>query len=201
LSVGHSEEWVSITSSAEQNRENFCKVLRGKTLFSALYGTYTVTLNELKSVLKASSQKGDGFKEVRNRKRHSSQEATNSPRKATLPAPSTKVATKNFFAPLRTANMDTDSPAAESSPAAEEAVPAKGGRPPPIVLTSATNLMQLQKQLKRVAKQVFEFRNTKNGTRVITKDLVDFEAVKLHFQSNHLSFYSFFPKSEKHIKQ
>jgi hypothetical protein len=29
---------------------------------------------------------------------------------------------------------------------------------------------------------------------------VDFEAVKLHFQSNHLSFYSFFPKSEKPIK-
>jgi hypothetical protein len=51
-----------------------------------------------------------------------------------------------------------------------------------------------------VAKQVFEFRNTKNGTRVITKDMVDFEAVKLHFESNHLSFYSFFPKSEKPIK-
>jgi hypothetical protein len=60
--------------------------------------------------------------------------------------------------------------------------------------------MQLQKQLKVVVQQVFEFRNTKNGTRVITKDLVDFEAVKLHFQSIHLSFYSFFPKSEKPIK-
>jgi hypothetical protein len=159
-----------------------------------------VTLNELKGVLKASSQQGDGFKEVRNRKRHSSQEATSSPKKATLPAPSTKVATKNFFAPLLTANMDTDSPAAESSPATEEAVPTKAGRPPPIVLTSATNLIQLQKQLKGVAKQVLEFRNTKNGTCIITKDLVDFEAVKLHFQSNHLSFYSFYPKSEKPIK-
>jgi hypothetical protein len=90
--------------------------------------------------------------------------------------------------------MDTDSPAAESSPAAEEA-----GRPPPIVLTSATNLIQLQKQLKGVAKQAFEVRNTKNGTRIITKDVVDFQAVKLHFESNHLSFYSF-PKSDKPIK-
>jgi hypothetical protein len=41
LSVGQSEEWASITSSAEENRENFCKALRGKTLFSALYGTYS----------------------------------------------------------------------------------------------------------------------------------------------------------------
>jgi hypothetical protein len=71
LSVGQSEEWASLTSSAEENRENFCKALRGKSLFSALYGTYTVMMNELKSVLKASSQQGDGFKEVRNRKRHS----------------------------------------------------------------------------------------------------------------------------------
>jgi hypothetical protein len=71
LSVGQSEEWASLTSSAEENRKNFCKALRGKSLFSALYGTYTVTMNELKSVLKASRQQGDGFKEVRNRKRHS----------------------------------------------------------------------------------------------------------------------------------
>jgi hypothetical protein len=131
LSVGQSEEWAAITSSAE-NREIFCKVLRGKTLFSALYGTYTVTLNELKSVLKASSQQEDGFKEVRNRKPYSSQQAMTTPKKATLPAPSVKVATRNFFSTLRTANMDTDFPATECSPAAEEAVPAKAGRSPPI---------------------------------------------------------------------
>jgi hypothetical protein len=125
LSVGQSEDWANITSSAEENRGNFCKALQGKRLFSALYGTYTVTLNELKSFLKASSQPGNGFKEVRNRKRHSSQEAINTPNKATLPTPSVKVATGNFFAPLRTANIDTDSPATESSLATEETVPAK----------------------------------------------------------------------------
>jgi hypothetical protein len=130
-----------------------------------------VTLNELKSLLKASSQQGQGFEEVRNRKRHSSQEATNTP-KATLPKPSVEVATRNFFAYLRTANMDTNSPATESSPAA------KATRPSPIVLTSATNLIQRQTQLKGVAKQAFEFRNTENGTRVITKDIMHFQAVK-----------------------
>jgi hypothetical protein len=43
--------------------------------------------------------------------------------------------------------MDTDSPATQSN-AAEEAVPEKACRPPPILLISATNLIQLQTQLK-----------------------------------------------------
>jgi hypothetical protein len=74
-SFGDSAEWAAIVSSVEDNRESYCQVQRGKPLFSALYGTYTVTINDLKSVLKASSQAGqtkqaDGFKEVRSRKRH-----------------------------------------------------------------------------------------------------------------------------------
>jgi hypothetical protein len=93
--------------------------------------------------------------------------------------------------------MDTDAPTTELSQATEEAVPAKVDRPSPIVLTSATNLVQLMKQLKCVAKQAFEFRNTRNGTRVITKGMVDFQAVKLHFESNNLSFFT---KSEESIK-
>jgi hypothetical protein len=57
-SVGKSEEWAAIVRLAEDNRESYYKALRWKTLFSALYGTYAVTLNELKNVLKASSQEG-----------------------------------------------------------------------------------------------------------------------------------------------
>jgi hypothetical protein len=34
----------------EENRTNFYKGLDGKPLFSALYGMYTVTLNEMKAV-------------------------------------------------------------------------------------------------------------------------------------------------------
>jgi hypothetical protein len=52
--VGESEEWAAVVRTAEENRESFSKALRGKPLFSALYGTYTVTLNELKTVLQAS---------------------------------------------------------------------------------------------------------------------------------------------------
>jgi hypothetical protein len=46
----------------------------------------------------------------------------------------------------------------------------------------------------------FEFRSTRNGTRVVTKDLVDYQAVKSHFEKNSLSYFTFFPKSEKLIK-
>jgi hypothetical protein len=47
-STGKSEEWAAIVSSAEENKENYCNALRGKILFSALYDTYTVMLNEIK---------------------------------------------------------------------------------------------------------------------------------------------------------
>jgi hypothetical protein len=42
--VGESEEWTAVVSAAEENRANYCKALTGETLFSALYGTYTVNL-------------------------------------------------------------------------------------------------------------------------------------------------------------
>jgi hypothetical protein len=60
---------------SEENHKSYYKALRCKTLFSALYGTYIVKLNELENVLKASGQAGqtkleEGFKDVRSRKRH-----------------------------------------------------------------------------------------------------------------------------------
>jgi hypothetical protein len=113
--------------------------------------------------------------------------------------PNKDVATRNFFAPMRATNMDTDTSGAEVT-TVEEAVPGKAGRPPPITLTATTNLIQLQRQLKNVAKDDFELRNTKNGTRVITKSMTDFEAVKYYFSTHNLSFYSFFPKSLKPVK-
>jgi hypothetical protein len=45
--VHNSPEWQAVVSSAEENRANYCKALSGKTLFSAMYGTYTIALQEL----------------------------------------------------------------------------------------------------------------------------------------------------------
>jgi hypothetical protein len=68
------------------------------------------------------------------------------------------------------------------------------------VLTSATNLIQLQKHLKGLAKRTFEYRSTKNGTRVVTKDMVDYQAIESFFESKNFSYYTFHPKAEKPIK-
>jgi hypothetical protein len=84
--VGQSSDWKTIVNSAEENRANFCKAADGKPLFSAPYGMYIVTPNELKAVLKMSAQEGqsgavnktsvestaqdDDFQEIKRRKRH-----------------------------------------------------------------------------------------------------------------------------------
>jgi hypothetical protein len=91
--------------------------------------------------------------------------------------------------------MDTDFANTEVSPH-EATAPAKTGRPPPIVPASAVKLILLQKQLKTVVSENFEFRSTRNGTRVITRNMADFQSVKSHFDSQNLSYYSF-PKSQK----
>jgi hypothetical protein len=82
----------------------------------------------------------------------------------------------------------------------EEAVPGNTGRPPPIVLTSATNLIHVQKQLKGLVKDNFEFRSTRNGTRIITKTMADFLAFRSYLEKNNLAYFTFYPKSLKPIK-
>jgi hypothetical protein len=56
--VGEISQWTTILKRAEEIRANFCKFLDGKPPFSALYGMYTATLNELKTVLMVSAQAG-----------------------------------------------------------------------------------------------------------------------------------------------
>jgi hypothetical protein len=110
-----------------------------------------------------------------------------------------EVAIRNYFAHLRTADMDTDSSGAEAR-YQEEAVPAETCRPPFIVIATATNLIQLQKRFTNVTKEIFEFCNTSNGTRVITKTLADFTAVRSHLESRNPGYFTFHPKSLKPIK-
>jgi hypothetical protein len=58
--VGESSEWTTVVNSAEENTANLCKILNGKPPFSALYGMYTVTLNELEAAVRVSAQIGVG---------------------------------------------------------------------------------------------------------------------------------------------
>jgi hypothetical protein len=80
-----------------------------------------------------------------------------------------------------------------------QAPSSQAGRPFPIVLTSQVNLMQLRRQLKGLLKGNFEYRNTRNGTRVVTKEMVDFSANRSHFEINNLPYFTFYPKSQKPI--
>jgi hypothetical protein len=68
------------------------------------------------------------------------------------------------------------------------------------VVADALALIQLQKQLKGVAKQNFEFRSTRNGTKVVTKGMLDYRAVKTIFNNHSLSYYTFHTKADKPTK-
>jgi hypothetical protein len=111
--------------------------------------------------------------------------------------------TRNFFAPLRTAGMDLD-PTEDTNNQTDgeqqqQPPNSQRGRPPPIILTSIINLIQLQKQLRSLVKGNFEFRNTRNGTRIVTKGMADYSAIKEYLNSQNLNYFTFYPKSIKPI--
>jgi hypothetical protein len=91
--------------------------------------------------------------------------------------------TRNFFAPLRAADVEvehTEDNSERTDGDHQQKLPSsQRGRPPPIILAYAINLIQLQKQLNGLVKGSFEFRNTRNGTRVVTKEMTDFSVIKV----------------------
>jgi hypothetical protein len=123
-------------------------------------------LNELEAVLKVKAQPGkcgavtktslqsaaheDDFQELKRRKRHisngTSQTAkksiTSAPKSAAGKLPTKTVINRNFFAPLRIDNMDTESTETEYTLQEKEA-PRKTDRPPPTLMASTTNLIRL----------------------------------------------------------
>jgi hypothetical protein len=67
-------------------------------------------------------------------------------------------------------------------------------------MTSTTNLIQLQSDLKEHVKGEYEFRNTGNGTRIIKKEMADYLAMKDYLEKHNLHYFIFSPNSEKPIK-
>jgi hypothetical protein len=113
---------------------------------------------------------------------------------------------KNFFAPLRNPEMDIEHPVEEGFTQKPDGVPQqessnRAGRPPPIVLSSTTNQIHLQRQLKGVVSENFEFRSTRNVTRVITISLADFQSVRSFFDSQCLSYFTFCPNLINLLRQ
>jgi hypothetical protein len=96
-------------------------------------------------------------------------------------------------------DVTTQEPADQAEEQGQETT-SKAGRPPPIVLTSTVNPMSLQKELNVLLKGSFEFRNTKAGTRIVSKEMADYSATRHYLDCQHLNYFTFFPKSEKPIK-
>lgn len=153
--VSECASWKLVTKRAKHDKENLCKVLKGKTLLSAMYGIYTVTF--IADVLVAGPKKFqdpscEEFRAQRQRKRYNTTgdeglaikkthaQTSALPQKAPVP-------TKNYFAPLRTKMDYTESVVEGTSFAStgiqqgQEVPTTRAGRSPPNVLTSIVKLM------------------------------------------------------------
>jgi hypothetical protein len=120
-----------------------------------------------KTSVESTAQFND-FQEIKRRKRHisydNSERAQKSTKSVPIPTavkqPPKAVPTSKFSAPIRTNDKDTETAGAENTLPEQEA-PRKAGRPPPI--TSTTNLIRLQSDLKDHVNGEYEFRNARNG--------------------------------------
>jgi hypothetical protein len=132
-------------NSAEENRANFLKARDGKPLYSAIYSMYTVTLNELRTLLKVSSQAGqsgagnktsvesrvqqDDYRDIKRDKRHVAHGTSQTAKKSTKPVTTSAAAklppnsglTRNFVEPLRINDMDTETTGSENAIPEQEA--------------------------------------------------------------------------------
>jgi hypothetical protein len=79
-------------------------------------------------------------------------------------------------------------------------LPENQGKPSPIVTISTTNLIRLQSDFKEHVKGEYEFRNTRNGTRIIKKEMADYSVMNAYLDKNNLHYFTFSPKAKKPIK-
>jgi hypothetical protein len=150
----------------------------------------------------------EGFKEQRRRrrKRSSSVDQAKQTNKAAMHTTEARgpqipsqleLPTHNFFVPLRTAGKELDATkdASNQTNGEQQQLIHQRGWPPPIILTSAINFIQLQKQLKGLVEGSFEFQNIRNGTIIVNKEMEDFSAVKDYLNSQNLIYFIIYPNS------
>jgi hypothetical protein len=151
--------WKQLSTKAEAERNVLCKDLKGKTLFTAILCLYAATHREMtKSMLQEVAKSNEEPCEQRTPKRNPSGDQSTEAKKS----------------------KDTTSGSHEAG--GKQRRSGQAGRPPPVNLTPATNLLELEKKLKGIC----EFWNSRSGTRVVTKEMADFLARKSYLLSTNL---------------
>jgi hypothetical protein len=69
------------------------------------------------------------------------------------------------------------------------------------MMTSTINLIQFQSNLKDHIEGEYNFLNTRNGTRIITKEVTDYSAMKSHLEKNNVHYFDLLPKFRKACKE
>jgi hypothetical protein len=160
--------------------------------------------------LERTDKRNEDFRELRRRKRKSlSQEQLGANKKPSMqqgnppfPLPRKPAAARSIYDPLLR-SLETDSETVEQGDlqGQQKQAPAnKTNRSPPIMLTSTTNLIHLQNNTKCTVKGSFEFRNTRNGICVSTKEMENYATIKPYFESEGLHYFTSHPKSDKPMK-
>jgi hypothetical protein len=93
--------------------------------------------------------------------------------------------------------MDMDTTGAENT-LPEQETPREPSWPPPITMISTINLSRIQSNFKYHIKG--EFQNTRTGTRIMTKEVGDYSAIKSYLEKNKLHYFTFSSYSTKHTK-
>jgi hypothetical protein len=68
-------------------------------------------------------------------------------------------------------------------------------------MISTTNFIRIQRDLKEHDKEKYEFRNARNRTNIITKEMANYSAMKSYMEKNSLHYFTFSPNSEEPIKK
>jgi hypothetical protein len=148
-----------IDSQSRGGEDVFCKHLNGKMPFTVMLRLYAAIHREMRdSVLQEQEESTVEFREQRRRKRNHPEEQAKRSKTTIMPTPGKRdlrirfqgeIPTRNFFASMRGSEVEVECTLLEKTtdkPNRELQQPpsSKSGRPPPIVLTSTANLMQLQ---------------------------------------------------------
>jgi hypothetical protein len=74
-------------------------------------------------------------------------------------------------------------------------------QPPPIVLTSTRNPIQLQRRIKGIVWASFEIRKTRSGARIVTKEMANFSAIQNYLEKTAFPILPFSQSQKNPLKR